>query len=42
MLKTKQEIIAKINELEVERIKLVGALELLAEQEKPVETAPAQ
>lgn len=33
-MQTKQEIIQKINELDVERFKLIGRLELLDEQEK--------
>lgn len=31
---TKEEIIKKINELDIEKIKLIGKLELLTEQEK--------
>jgi len=36
---TKEEIIKKIQELDVERIKLIGKLELLQEQEKEVKEA---
>ena len=41
---TQEEIIKRINELDVERIKLIGKLELLQEQAKEakVEPSPAQ
>jgi hypothetical protein len=41
MQTTKEEIIKRINEIDVERIKLIGALELLEEQNK-VKEAPAK
>ena len=34
MLTTKEEIIKRINEIDIERIKLIGALELLQAQEQ--------
>lgn len=34
---TSEEIIKRLNEIEVEKIKLIGKLELLEEQKKPVE-----
>lgn len=37
-MQTQEEIIKKINELDVERIKLIGKLELLQEQEKELKT----
>jgi hypothetical protein len=38
MQTTKEEIIKEINNLDVQRIKLIGALELLQAQEAPKET----
>ncbi len=38
---TKQELLKKINELEVEKIKIIGKVELLEEQEKEVKKEEA-
>ena len=39
-MQTKEEIIQRLNDLKVEELKLLGKLELLAEQEKAKEETP--
>jgi len=40
MSKTKEQLVKEVNELEVKRIKLIGQIELLDEQEKESKEAP--